>query len=60
VKKFLHGQACFSKYIFQGPPGNLFMIGDSYAAVWWGLVPEDHMAALLVVEAKPNFTQRLR
>ena len=33
LKKLLHGQASFSKDIFQGSLGNFFMIGDSYATV---------------------------
>ena len=33
------------------------MIGDSYTAVWWVLVPENNMAAFLMVMKVTNFSQ---
>jgi len=48
--EFLDGQACLSDDRTQRPLGNFLMVGNGQAAIGWGLLPKNHVAASLPIQ----------
>ena len=57
--EFPNGQACLSDDRTQRPLGNFLMVGNGQASVWWGLLPQNHVATALPVEHITDLTHSI-